>query len=197
MLTSIRKDTFQQVILGAGILFTQLDFTHATTCGQLRDRIQTAMTTPGAVLGTTKGPGTLQIKPMYHQMSLNALRTATEGGLRVDGWTVRITGTLAEVSPHTLATLLPFTHTQQTGDIIQMTLSTQAAPASAIPHLTWVGDTGMGLMLVDIPQAVNTLGAELKLNPQGEAVIPFSFLGQLIPGEGEQAPCTVRFYQEG
>lgn len=197
MLTSIRPDTFRQILLGAGILFTRLDHHGITTCAALRERMQAAMDQPGALLGTTKGPAEIHIKPMYHQLSINDLRTPTAGALRVDGWTVRVTGTLAEVSPRTLAALLPFAQVSQGEQCSRLSLSHQPAGASAIPCLTWVGDLGMGLMVVDIPQAVNTLGVELKLNPQGEGTIPFSFLGQLtLQEDGAAAPCAIHFFQE-
>ena len=112
-----------------------------------------------------------------------------------DGWTVKLTGTMLELTPQRFADALACAQVDVQGHRTTLTLRTELSPEDHIPTLCWVGDTAQGALLIELTDALNMTGATLTFTDQGEGTLPFEFQAhQSAPGAEDTAPCRILFF---
>lgn len=173
MLSPLTSATPEHLQLGCGVLLTNLDVNDDASPEQLREAIARAMD-DGRTLGVTRGGGRCVCKPLLRQLDADGLRAPRVGLMSCDGWTCRLTATLLELSPDNLTMALACA-TQAVDRITGRTMILPRAALSDqdfIPRVTWVGDTGSGLMMIDMRNVLNLSGAALTFNDRGEGELP-------------------------
>lgn len=173
MLSPLTPATPEHLQLGCGVLLTNLDAGDDASSEQLREAIARAMD-DGRTLGVTRGGGRFVCKPLLRQLDADGLRAPRVGLMSCDGWTCRLTATLLELSPDNLTMALACA-TQAVDRITGRTMILPRAALSDqdfIPRVTWVGDTGSGLMMIDMRNVLNLSGAALTFNDRGEGELP-------------------------
>lgn len=197
MITGIHAETFSNLQLNAGVFLKGFDYSAATSAATLRSAIAAFIAAGKGVMGATRGGGTFQCTPTLRNIEADGLRAAFKGGTVNDGWTVKMTGTLLEITPDNFKDVLMSADTAEdkANGVTTVTVRTSIKDEDYIPKLCWVGDTSKGFVLIELRNALNTTGANFTFTDKGEGTLPFEFLAhQNDPLEQEEAPCTVLFF---
>lgn len=190
MMTGLNPTTFQRLQLGAGVFLTDLDPDSVTTAAQLRTLISQRIQSRQGVLGATRGGGTFTCKPTIRHIEADGLRGHVKGATVNDGWTVKLTGTMLEITPQNVALALGGSE-NTSGSITTVTAD---LAVKHVPRLTWVGETANGLMLIELTEAVSLAGAAFTFTDKGEGTLPFEFLAHAADPTATAAPCRVMFF---
>lgn len=175
MTTGLSPLTYRRLQLGAGAFFTDLDYASCADAVALRAALAEAIKDGRKTLGATRGGGTFECVPAVREIEADGKRYGFVGGTVFDGWTVRMTGTLLEITPEHLATVIAAADI--TGDAARRTIRarTDLLPRDYIKRLVWAGDTSEGLLLIALKNALNTAGAAFTFTDKGEGTLPFEF----------------------
>lgn len=194
MLNALTPRTAGHLQLGAGVFLRGLELPPDVTAETLRERVTHALEDDAMTFGLTTGGGEFRCVPMLRSPAEEARRAPLIDGVLLDGWVVTLSGTMAELTPDNLASAMPGARLERHGRVTELRLRTDAV--EPLPALCWVGDTGAGLVLIELTDAVNTSGAVFRFVERGEGRLPFQFRAhQRLPGD-EYAPCRVLLLEE-
>lgn len=196
MLSSCHTGMPERLLLGAGLFLTGFDAGASKNADDMRRRLASAVRSGEGVLGATRGGGTFSCVPMLRSLEEGARRTPSMGSMVLDGWLVRMTGTLVEITPDTLASLLPGAVIARQGCVSTLTLRGDIAEEDFLPTLCWIGDTPRGFVLIEMTAALNLAGAQLITREHGEGEMPFVFQAHSASWEDEDAPVRMLFFTE-
>ena len=129
-----------------------------------------------------------------HPIDADGKRYEFVGSEVIDKWDVKLTGTLIEIVPGNIVRVLA---TGEATDNVGKTVTTVKTRTSLkdtdyIKSVTWVGDTSKGAMMITLFNALNTSGATLTINDNGEGTLPFGFVAhQSNVEQTEYAPYEI------
>lgn len=195
MLTGIHNETFNNLQLNAGAFVRDFDYTQYKDKAALKTAFAALLETGEGLLGMTRGGGTFQCAPTLRNIEGDGLRSPFVGGTVNDGWTVKLTGTLLEITPENFAAAMMCADKPETsGSATTIKLRTAIKREDYIPKICWIGDTSQGYMLIEIQNALNVTGANFTFTDKGEGTLPFEFQAhQANATNQDYAPCTVVF----
>lgn len=208
MISAIRKETFENLQLNAGMFVANFDYSAIKTATELKAALMALraqnkvvdgnpIPESGALLGATMGGGTFTATPTIRHIDADGKRYEFKGSTINDGWTIQMTGTLKEVTAGTLATALVMAKVQVDGNVQKITLHTDIEDDDYIESLVWVGDTSKGAALIDLKNALNTAGVSMTFADKGEGTIPFTFTAHQDDVEDyDQAPVEILFFTD-
>lgn len=198
MTTGIHNETFKNLQLNAGAFLADFDYAQHTTLSALKAAIAELIeTNDGTLLGLTQGGGTFQCTPTLRNIEGDGIRSSFVGGTVNDGWTVKLTGTMKEITPGNFQRALISADKETSGELTTLTVRTAIKDEDYIPSICWVGDTAKGLVLIALENALNTVGATFTFTDKGEGTIPFEFQAhQKDATNQDTAPCKVIFLEE-
>ena len=196
MTTGLRKATWQNLQLNAGVFLKNFDFSGAETVTALKALISDAVNDDDMVLGATVGGGSFSCKPMLRSIEADGLRTASKGSMVNDGWTVRMKGTMLEITPGSFAAAMGLAETETTGQTNTVRARLNVADSDFFDTLCWVGDTSRGYVMIEMSNALNMTGAELTFADRSEGRIPFDFQAHMESPDDEYAPFRIVFLEE-
>lgn len=197
MTTGLSTRTFENLQLNAGIFMVNFDHEAIEDAVALREAIASEIESGVNVLGATRGGGSFQCTPTMRSVEADGKRSEFVGSMVNDGWTVKLTTTLLEITPENFARALICADVQTVGKRTVVTIRTDVEVEDYIPSLCWVGDTSEGLMLIELDHALNLTGANFTFTDKGEGTLPVEFQahqGDLLAQE--EAPCRVIFFGE-
>ena len=209
MITGLRKETFQNLLLNAGLFVVNLPYEDFASASQLIAALKQLAASNtvvngsdaqegGALLGATIGGGTFRATPTIRNIEADGKRYEFVGSSQNDGWTIQMTGTLKEITPGTLKTALVMADVATTGSVTKVTLHTDIMEKDYIKSLIWVGDTSKGAALISLKNALNTTGASMTFTDKGEATLPFTFVAhQDNVDDYDLAPVEILFFEDG
>lgn len=198
MLNHVQPGTAEHLVLGAGLFLRDFRFDAAQDAAALRSLVCAAAADDAHVLGATREGSRFSCVPRLRQLNAGGVRQPYVGGTLCDGWQVRMTGTLVEVTPANMAMLLAVADTRQHGRLTTVSVSSQPDIAAHLTNLCWVGRQGSGFVLIELLGALNMTGITLSISDQGEATAPFCFEAHaLTPGDQTEAPFRVVFFEGG
>ena len=208
MISAIRKETFENLQLNAGMFVANFDYSAIKTATELKAALMALraqnkvvdgnpIPESGALLGATMGGGTFMATPTIRHIDADGKRYEFKGSTINDGWIIQMTGTLKEVTAGTLATALVMAKVQVNGNVQKITLHTDIEDDDYINSLVWVGDTSKGAALIDLKNALNTAGVSMTFADKGEGTIPFTFTAHQDDVEDyDQAPVEILFFTD-
>jgi len=195
MTTALTPTTFENLQLNAGLFLRGFDFSAAATAAQLRLLVADAIAEGSCVIGATRGGGTFQCTPALRNIKADGLRSPMVGSTVNDGWTVKLSGTMLEITPENFATALICADVQKQGSLTTIRARSEIAPEDYIPTLCWIGDTSRGFVLIELTNALNMKGAAFTFTDKGEGTLPFEFQAHQDPGADEShAPFRIIFF---
>lgn len=189
--TGLRPESFQKIQLNAGIMLKNFDYSTATDASALAALIKTAKEEGTALLGATRGGGTFTCTPETREIEADGKRNAFVGSTIFDGWTIKLSTTLLEISPENLKTALPGAATVAAGKKTTLTLSNNVSDSDYIKNLIWIGDIGDGYLLIDLQNALNTSGITLTFTDKGEGTLPVEFTAHAAELNDDAMPFTI------
>ncbi len=189
--TGLRPESFKKIQLNAGILLKDFDYSTATDAATLAALIKAAKEAGTGLLGATRGGGTFTCTPETREIEADGKRNAFVGSTIIDGWTIKLSATLLEISPENLKTALPGAATVTAGKKTTLTLSNNVADSDYIKNLIWIGDIGEGYLLIDLQNALNTTGITLTFTDKGEGTLPVEFTAHAAELNDDTMPFTI------
>lgn len=175
MVTGLRSDTFEHLLLNAGAFLTGFEYKSITDAAALKTAVVAALKDATKTLGATRGGGTFECTPEVRNIEADGKRYEFVGSTVFDSWTVRMTGTLMEVIPENFKRVLSAADVTTDGAKRTITVRTDIMPGDYLENLVWVGDTSKGFVLIALKNALNTTGANLTFADKGEGTLPFEF----------------------
>lgn len=191
MLTGVRPETYDKLQLNAGILLKDLDYASATDSASLATLIATAKSSGTGILGATRGGGTFTLTPTMRFIEADGVRNKFKGGTVCDGWDVKLSATLLEITGDNLKAAIPGASAVTSGNKTTITIARGFGDDAYIDNIIWVGDTSAGLMLIDLKNALNTKGFSLTFADKGEGTIPVEFEAHCDSVSSENLPVTI------
>ena len=198
MVTGLRPETFTKLQLNAGLFLKGFDWASATDAAALKTAIASFIQAGEGVIGATMGGGTFVCTPTIRQIEADGMRAPFVGSTVNDGWTVKLTGTMKEITPENFARALMCTNVEAIGSggtAKKIRIRTDIKTTDYLQKICWVGDTSKGFVLIELENALNIAGATFTFTDKGEGTIPFEFQGhQSNALQQEYAPCTLVFF---
>lgn len=195
MITGLNTHSFENLQLGAGMFLQGFDPVSASDASALRTLLAQRIASGEGLLGATKGGGTFQCKPNLRSIEADGLRTPVKGATLNDGWTVKLTGTLLEITPGSFSAVLGPCDISSAGNVTTLRPRRDVEMIDHISSLCWIGELSKGLMLIELSNALNMSGAAFTFTDKGEGALPFEFQAhQDSPADSEHAPCRIMFF---
>ena len=195
MTTSLTPSTFENLQLNAGLFLRGFDFSAAASAAQLRLLVADTIADGTCVIGATRGGGTFTCTPAIRNIEADGLRSPVVGSTVNDGWTVKLTGTMLEITPDNFASALICADVQTAGSVTTIRARADIAEEDYIPTLCWIGDTSRGFVLIELTNALNLKGAAFTFTDKGEGTLPFEFQAHQDPGgDPAYAPFRIVFF---
>ena len=197
MVTGLSPKTFENLQLNAGVFLLNFDYSNIDTLDGLKAAIATAIEERTNALGATLGGGSFQCTPEIRTIEADGMRYPVKGSTVNDMWTVKLTGTMKEITPDNFARALMCADKAVSGNKTTIKVRTDIRSTDYIPKLCWVGDTSRGFVLISISSALNLTGANFTFTDKGEGTLPFEFQGhQDDLANMQHAPCEIVFMDE-
>lgn len=199
MITGLRPATFENLQTNAGAFLRNFVWKTYKTYNELLEVIVAALNNPENTVGATIGGGSFQCTPSLRNIEADGMRYQFVGSTVNDMWTVKLTGTMKEITPENFkdALICADLDTSEDGLIKTLRVRTDIEPGDYIPSLCWVGDTSKGFVLIDLENALNLTGANFTFTDKGEGSLPFEFQAHAKDlANMKYAPVTIVFFNE-
>lgn len=197
MTTGLRPETFQQLQLNAGIFLEGFSHEGVEDAAALKAALAEFIEAGTGLLGATRGGGSFECTPETRTVEADGMRYPFKGATVNDMWTVKMTGTLLEITPENFRRALASGEVEKTGSKTTVRVRTDFRDEDYIEKLCWVGDTSRGYVLIELDNALNLTGATFTFADKGEGTLPFEFQAhQANLTDQEYAPFRIVFFDE-
>lgn len=197
MVTGLTPTTYENVQLNAGVFLKNFNYASVTDADGLVDAVIEALESREGLLGATRGGGTFTCTPSIRSIEADGKRSEFVGSSINDGWTVRISTTLLEMTAENFADALMCADVTTNGNVKTVTIRRDIAADDYIEKLCWVGDTAKGMMLIELDNVLNTDGASFTFTDKGEGTLPVNFVAhQASLDKQDEAPCRLLFFSK-
>ena len=178
----IRKKTFENFQLNAGIFLKDFVYSGITSANELKSAIELCVegsaSAVGTILGATRGGGSFTVTRELRSPDVDGKRYGFKGDTFVDSVEAQLSTTLVEITPETLmdafasATLA----TSSNGLVKTLTLNTEIDTDDYLTNLCWVGDISDGrYVLIALDNALNQADITLTFADKSEGTLPVEF----------------------
>lgn len=199
MITGLRPATFENLQTNAGVFLKNFDWRTYKTVAELETAILEALDNAKNLIGATIGGGSFQCTPSIRNIEADGMRYPIVGSTVNDMWTVKLTGTMKEITPQNFKDALICAEMEKpdNGNVTMIKVRTDIKPEDYIPSLCWVGDTSKGFVLIELQNALNLTGANFTFTDKGEGSLPFEFQAHAKDlADMKYAPVEIVFFDE-
>lgn len=175
-------------------MLVNFDYSKITDLTALKTAIKSALDSYDTTVGATRGGGTFSAVPTVRQIEADGKRYEFVGSNQIDKWDTKLSTTLIEIVPGNIARVLATGEVTENEAKTITTIKTRTAlkDGDYIKTLTWVGDTSRGAMMITLYNVLNTSGATLTINDNGEGTLPVEFVAHQSDVEStEYAPFEI------
>lgn len=193
VISGITAKTPENLVLDAGAFFKNFNVESPDGGTTPADTFESAVTA-GKLLGATKGGGGFSAVPQIRPIEVDGARGAVKGMQIIDGWDVKMTAKIVEVTPATIAAALGTTTTTTVSSKTKITAKVCISDEDYIKNITWVGNLSGSEdpVIIQVYNAFNTKGLEFAFADKGEAIIDTEFVGHY--GDDLSTPPFVIYY---
>ena len=193
----IRKETFQNLQLNAGIFIKNFDYTTPTDAEALKTAIASAITAGTNILGATRGGGTFTATREIRTPEVDGMRYGFIGADFVDSADAYLSTTLIEVTAASVKACLGNATASTSGKKTTITMHTAIQESDYISNLCWIGDLADGrLILIALKNALNTADFSLTFTDKGEGTLAAEFHArQEEVDDYDYAPFEIIFFE--
>ena len=145
MMTNLRPETFENLQLGPGVLMTGFAWRDGESADALRGRLAAFLKAGKGLLGAAKN-GRFSCVPRLRAPE-GAARNPYRGGWVTDGWDIRLSAVLMEITPGQFARALGCAQVKRFEEgltVVRPGLS--LSEEDYLPDLCWAGEHGKGLL---------------------------------------------------
>ena len=172
----IRKETFENLQLNAGIFLVGFDYSEIADSTAFRAAIKTAITGKTKILGATRGGGTFTVTREIRTPEVDGMRYGFVGSNFVDSADAYLSTTLIEVTPDSIKRTLGNAEVTTSGKKTTIKMHTAIQDEDYLENLVWVGDIADGrLVAITLFNALNTADFTLTFTDKGEGTLAAEF----------------------
>lgn len=186
MTTGLTPQTFENLQLNAGCVVADVDFSAVTTYSAAKQALVAAKADPTKWLGATRGGGSFKSTAAIRHIEADGKRSEFVGSSVNDGWTIKLSVTLLEMTPENLKRAFMCADVDTEGQKTSIKIRTAIANEDYIPKLAWVGDTAYGLMVIELDNVLNLAGAVISFTDKGEGTLPMEFTAHQADLENQE-----------
>lgn len=189
MLEAIHPRMHESLVLGEGVLLRGVDLDAALLSGDAASALAAAMADEGCLIGATKAGCEFRCVPVMLDAT-RGQRTPALGETLAGRWEVTLSGTLLEITPANAAMLLNQPLYGSAGD--QAVLRPDPTPDPAgCADVCWVGDTGGGLLAIELRCPVSIGGMVFRAVRGGLGEAAFTLMAHKRSPEETGLPCRL------
>lgn len=170
--TPLRRETFKNLQLNAGLVLVNFDIGSYSDAGALKTALDAAIVDGTKLLGATRGGGNFNITREIRNVEVDGMRQKFVGSEIVDSADAYLSTTLLEITPEHLKAVIgnaDIDNTEPTHVII--TIRTAIEDEDYLPNLVWVGDTSEGFLAIELENALNTADFTLTYADKNEGTL--------------------------
>ena len=172
----IRKETFENLQLNAGIFIKNFDYASVADSSALKTAVLAAISAGTNILGATRGGGTFTATREIRTPEVDGMRYGFIGSDFVDSADAYLSTTLIEVTPESIAATLGNATVTTSGKKTTIKMHTAIQDSDYMSNLCWVGDIADGrLVLICLFNALNTSDFTLTFSDKGEGTLAAEF----------------------
>lgn len=193
----IRKETFQNLQLNAGIFIKNFDYDTPTDADALKTAIASAIAAGTNILGATRGGGTFTATREIRTPEVDGMRYGFIGSDFVDSADAYLSTTLVEVTAQSVKDCLGNATASTSGKKTTIKMHTAIQETDYISNLCWIGDLADGrLILIALKNALNTADFSLTFTDKGEGTLAAEFHArQSDVLDYDEAPFEIIFFE--
>ena len=174
--TGLRKETFKNLQLNAGIVLKNFSYESITDAAALKTAIATAKTAGTDILGATRGGGNFVATRDIRTPEADGVRYGFVGDKFVDSVDARLSTTLIEITPGNLKLALGSADVTTSGQKTTIKLRTEIKDEDYLENIVWVGNLADGsLVAIVLYNALNTADFNLTYTDKGEGTLTVEF----------------------
>jgi hypothetical protein len=193
----IRKETFENLQLNAGIFIKNFDYSSVADAAALKTAITAAITAGTNILGATRGGGTFTATREIRTPEVDGMRYGFIGSDFVDSADAYLSTTLIEVTPASIAACLGNATSSTSGKKTTIKMHTAIEDSDYLSNLCWIGDIADGrLVLICLYNALNTSDFTLTFADKGEGTLAAEFHArQANVNDYDYAPFEIVYFE--
>ena len=193
--TPLRKETFENLQLNAGITLVNFDYSNIADAAALKTAIAAAKTAGTKLLGATRGGGTFTMTREIRQVEADGVRFRFVGSEIVDSADAYLSETLIEVTPEHIKNVIGNADVTVSGSKTTVKIRTAIEDEDYLENLVWIGDTSKGFVLICLYNALNTADFTLTFADKNEGTINCEFHAhQGDVDDFDEVPCEIVFF---
>lgn len=181
--TPLRSDTFQNMILNAGIFIVNADYSSIANATTLKTAITnllsgttSAFGNNAKILGATRNGGSFTVTREIRVPEVDGRRYGFKGDSFVDSVDPQISTTLVEIIPGNIVSILAGSAKTGSSPKETIKLGTAINTSDYLTNICWIGDrSNGGYILICLKNAINTADFNLTFTDKGEATVPVEF----------------------
>lgn len=194
MIDPIHAQTHENLQLGEGVLLRGADLDAMLLSGDPAGKLAEILAERGRLIGATKAGCVFRCIPTIVDTT-RGMRTPAVGETLIGRWEVTLSGTLLEVTPENASLLFNQPLYEYTGGQAVMAPDPDPAPA-ANTDVCWVGDTGCGLLAIEIRCPVSIGGMVFRATRGGLGEADFTLLAHKRSPEESCIPFRMLWMKE-
>ena len=174
--TPLRKETYKNLQLNAGVILLNTDISSYTTADDLKTALAAAINDGSDLLGATRGGGNFVITRDIREVEADGVRTGFVGSKIVDAADAYLSTTIIEITPEHLKAVIGNADIDDSvpGHVV-VTVRTAIDDGDYLQNLIWVGDTSEGFMAIELENALNTADFSFTFSDKNEGTATCEF----------------------
>ena len=194
MLSPLHPGSHNNLQLGEGVLMRCADLDALLTGDDPAAALAQAIEKASGLLGATKEGCVFRCVPVMIDATKGA-RTPADGETLQGRWEITLSGTLMEITPDNAALLLGSPLYTTAGRRTTLTPRPDAIPTAG-EDVCWVGDTGSGLLAIQLFCPISIGGMVFRAHRNGLGEAAFTLMAQKRDPAEERLPCRMIWLRE-
>lgn len=174
--TSLRKETFENLQLNAGVFLKNFDYSSISDAAALKTAILSAITAGTNILGATRGGGSFVATRTLRTPDADGNRYGFVGDTFVDNVDAKLSATLIEMTAQNIKDAFGSATITTNGKKTTIRVKTAIGTEDYLTNLCWIGDLADGrLVMISLDNALNKADFNLTFTDKGEGTLPVEF----------------------
>jgi len=172
----IRKETFENLQLNAGMFIKNFDYSSIADAAALKTALVAAITSGESIIGATRGGGSFVCTRDIRTPEADGRRYGFVGDKFVDAVDGYLSTTIIEMTAERVADAFGSATVTVSGKKTTIRVKTAIGEDDYLTNLCWIGDLADGrLVLICLYNALNTADFNLTFTDKGEGMLPVEF----------------------
>lgn len=196
--TGLRTETFENLILNAGMFVKDLDYTNIADAAALKTALLAKKTAGTDILGATRGGGSFVATREIRVPEVDGRRYPFKGDKVVDSIDAHLSTTLLELTPGRLQDAFGSATVTTSGKKTTLKVKTAISDDDYLENLCWVGSISDGrLVIINMLNALNTADINITFADKNEGTLPVEFHAhQENVDDYEYAPFEIVYFDQ-